>query len=148
MAVEDVDLATPTGSCAVDTVGGKVYQLMKRTVGADGLANFFLDKIVVSAQHAAAESGAVQDVSFQGMSKFALQVKGNGAVPTNWSVSLQTSLNGSDFSTVLVHDKANNGDGGVVSLPVLSPTLYFRYVVDSLTLGGATSITVTAVGLP
>lgn len=92
-------------------------------------------------------SGVTINKSAAPVSKFGLQVKGTGAAATLWSVNLEGSLDGVNFSTVLSHVTAT-GDGSVMWIGSLeAPLLYFRSNVTALTLGSATNIVVTILGI-
>jgi hypothetical protein len=135
---------------ATDDVGGVQYQRIKRSVGADGSATDFLDKHSASHTVTTAAAQATQNVSAQGMSRFALQVKQTGTV-TSWTVALEVSLDGTNFVALpeMTQTKATNGDGAITwSGSLTFPALYFRANVTALTLGGGTNIVVTVLGLP
>ena len=131
-----------------DDVGGVHYQRVKRSVGADGLATDFLDKASRQDTFTATATGVTVDVSAQGMTQFAMQVKQTSTV-TSWTVVLEGSLDGTNFQTILTHTKAGNLDGGIIGLAAsASPYLYFRSRCSALSLGGGTNIVVTIVGKP
>ena len=93
-----------------------------------------------------AGNGATIDVSSLPLSVFAVQVKGTGAAASAWNVRLEGSLNNTEFSTILTHTEVT-GDGVVLySGSTLSPSLYVRSRVASITLGSATDIVVTILG--
>lgn len=89
--------------------------------------------------------GAVDNVSNYPRKDFALQVKGTGAAATSWTVALQISADGTNYHTVLTHATAD-GDGAVVFITG-KVARYYRANVIALTLGGATNISVTTVGV-
>ena len=92
-------------------------------------------------------NGATVDKSAAPVKKFGLQVKGTGAAPTSWDVKLEGSLDGTNFSEVLDH-ATGIGDGAIMWSGVLdSPCLYFRSRVAALSLGTATDIVVTILGM-
>jgi hypothetical protein len=133
---------------AADEVAGQKYQRMKRSVGADGLASDFLDKLSGSDQFTASGVGATRDCSAQGMSRFALQTKQTGTV-NSWTIDLQVSLDGTNWVTLISHTKAGDGDGAIIySGPNLYPALYFRANCSALSLGAGTNVVVTILGLP
>lgn len=135
-------------SIATDDVGGVHYQRIKRTVGADGSATDFLDKVTRQETFTATADGTAQDVSAQGFSKFALQVVQTGTV-TSWTVVVQASLDGTNYVTILSHTKAGDGDAAIVfSGPNQYPALYFRTSCTAITLGGGTNVVATVVGMP
>lgn len=93
-------------------------------------------------------NGTAVDVSTRPMRKFGLQVKGTGATPTSWTVVLEGSLDGTNYTTILTHVNGTNADGAVVwSSAVETPCLYFRARCSALTLGGATNVVATILGV-
>ena len=95
----------------------------------------------------AVANGTVLDCSNAPFSNFSVQVKGTGAVPTLWSVVLEGTLDMVNYTTILTHTQAI-GNGTVLFLGALpSPVLAFRSRVVSLTLGTATNIVVTILGV-
>lgn len=135
-------------SIATDDVSGVHYQRIKRTVGGDGSATDYLDKVTRQETFTTTANGTAQDVSAQGFSRFAIQVKQTGTV-TSWTIEAQVSLDGTNYVSVLSHTKAGDGDGGIVfSGPNRYPALYFRASCTAITLGGGTNVVVTIVGMP
>lgn len=101
---------------------------------------------VQSASYTTTGAGTTVDVHLFPFENFGVQVVGVGATPTSWTVNLEGSLDGTNFTTILTHD-TEIGDKNVIWLGAnRSPVLYFRVNVASLTLGSATSITVVAIG--
>jgi hypothetical protein len=74
------------------------------------------------------------------LSKHTLQVKGVGAAPTSWSVTLEGSLDDANWTVLATHAAT---DGSIVSV-VDKPVLHLRVNVGALSLGSATAITVIA----
>lgn len=99
--------------------------------------------------YTAAATGTAVDVSDVGASTFGMQVKGTGAAATAWNVVLEVSLDGTNYASLLTHSSADgDSDGGVVwSGANASPALYFRSRCVSVTLGSATNVVATIVGL-
>ncbi len=94
-------------------------------------------------------SSTVTDVSTVGKTKFSMQVKGTGAAATLWVVELMTSNDGVNYASIVRHSSAGGDtDGGIVGPALPSPRRYFKSTVTSLTLGSATNIVVTIVGMP
>jgi len=89
--------------------------------------------------------GSVDNVSNYPRRDFALQVKGTGASATSWTVVLQASEDGSNYFTILTHATAD-GDGAIVFITG-KVAKYYRVNVTALTLGSATNISVTSVGM-
>lgn len=135
-------------SIATDDVSGVHYQRIKRSVGADGSATDFLDKVTRQETFTTTSNGTAQDVSAQGFSKFALQVVQTGTV-TSWTVVVQVSVDGTNYVTILSHTKAGDGDAAIVFTgPNHYPALYFRASCTAITLGGGTNVVATVVGMP
>jgi hypothetical protein len=92
--------------------------------------------------------GPAVDVSDRPVRSYSIQVSGVGGSLTDWSVELQTSLDGINFSEIMTHDNISYLDGDVLhSGANIAPALYFRAEVKSLTLGAATSVNVGILGL-
>lgn len=91
--------------------------------------------------------GSTQDVSAYPHKYFTMQVVGTGAAATAWTVVLEGSLDGINFSAIMQHDETD-GDGAVVWAGAnIAASAYFRINVTALTLGAATNITVYALGI-
>lgn len=73
------------------------------------------------------------------LNKYAIQVKGVGGSLTSWTVTLEGSLDGVNWTTLATH---NANDGSTV-FAVDKPCLAIRATVSALSLNTATSITVT-----
>lgn len=94
-----------------------------------------------------AGNGVTVDKHTAPVSSFALQIKGTGAAATAWDIVLEASLDGTNFTTILEHTTAV-GDGQTMYTGELdSPALYFRSRLVSVTLGSATNIVVTILGV-
>jgi len=83
---------------------------------------------------------------------FSLQVKATGAV-TSWTVVLEGSLDGTNYSTILTHTNAAPGDGLLVPTPAAAaftphPVRYFRARCSAIVLGGGTNVVATILGVP
>lgn len=74
------------------------------------------------------------------LSKHAIQLKGVGAAPSSWSVTLEGSLDDTNWTVLATHSSTDGSTVVVVDKPVL----HVRVNVGSLTLGSATAITVIA----
>lgn len=94
----------------------------------------------------AAGLGTSVNVSEVPCNRFALQVKGTGAVPTSWEVVVEGSLNGSQYTTIATHKSGIDADGAVRWQSQATPSKYFRSQVVSLVLGSATNIVVDILG--
>jgi hypothetical protein len=76
---------------------------------------------------------------------YAIQVKGTGAAPSSWSVTLEGSFDRVNWSTLITH---NAGDGSTQWETTGKPCGHVRANVGALTLGSATNIVVTALAVP
>lgn len=82
----------------------------------------------------------------QGPNKsFSIQVKGTGTAAGSWSVTLEGSNDGVNFTTIATH---SSGDGSTVFTTATWPCMYFRSNCGSLTLNTATNIVVSIMGMP
>jgi hypothetical protein len=78
--------------------------------------------------------------------QYALQVQVVGtSTLTTWNVVLEGSLDGVNFSTILISTNVL-GQGVIWGSAMIAPSLYIRSRVVSLVLGLATNITVTILG--
>lgn len=75
---------------------------------------------------------------------FAIQVKGVGGTPTSWTVALEGSLDGANWTTLGTH---NAVDGSTV-WAVDKPVTFVRINVSALTLAPATAINVGILAVP
>lgn len=75
---------------------------------------------------------------------YSIQVKGVGAAASAWNISIDGSLDGTNFYTILSHTNTGASDGAVVtsSASAAMPMLYIRAKINSVTLGSATGLTV------
>jgi hypothetical protein len=90
--------------------------------------------------------GTTVNVSSHPEQTFSIQVSGTSAAASAWDIRLESSLDNVHFTQVLDHTNTT-GDGVVLSSgSILTPSLYFRSNVVSLTLGSATNVVVTIVG--
>jgi len=83
--------------------------------------------------------------NFGPLSDWALQVSGVGAAPTAWGVNLELSLDGVTFQQVLQHTTTTL-NGGMLYVSGRH-ALVAQVYVTSLTLGTATGLAITAIGL-
>jgi hypothetical protein len=67
---------------------------------------------------------------------YSVQVKGVAAAPTSWSVTLEGSNNGVDFTVLITHTTPD----GSTQFAVDKPCVFIRVNVGALSLGSATSI--------
>lgn len=146
---------------ASDDISGVKFQRNKLIHGADGtndgdvsranplpVGQYFATR---SDTYTATGNGTAVDVSVKPCRRFSLQVKGTGAAPSVWTVRLEGSLDGTNYVELMRHASTNpvgnNADGAVVWVEA-GPFLYFRSrCSDTLTLGSATNIIATIVGM-
>lgn len=77
---------------------------------------------------------------------YAMSVKGTGGAASSWSVTLDGSLDGVNYTTILTHSAT---DGSTVWETTGKAANFVRVNVGSLTLGGsATAIVVVIVAVP
>jgi hypothetical protein len=95
------------------------------------------------------QNGSSDVVSAPGdevFSKFAVQVKGVGGVATAWTVVVEGSIDGVNFTTIATHNTAS-GDGVLIQV-VDKPCTHWRATLSGLTLAPATALNVNVVGAP
>jgi hypothetical protein len=153
---DNVNVTAGVGTpIAADDISSVWYQRIKRSVGADGSATDYLDKSSRSDTFTGTGSGTTVDVNAQAMSSFSMSVKGTGAAPTSWTVNLQISLDGTNWTTIMVHSNTSppadevRADGQTISTGANRYVAhYFRTNVSALVLGGASNIVVQISGKP
>lgn len=92
-------------------------------------------------------NGTTVDVSAIPLKNFTLQVKGTGSIASAWIVVIEGSLDGANWTPMMMHTH-RNGDGTIIYCGALVfPTLYFRSRCSALTLGPATNLVVTILGV-
>lgn len=143
-----------------DDISGVKYQRIKLIHGVDGtndgdvartnplpVSEYFASR---SDTYTGAGNGTSVDASTKPCKNFSLQVKGTGAAPTAWNVVVEGSLNNTQFTTILEHSNAGEfrsaADGETVSFNG-GPFFYFRSRCVSITLGSATNVVATIVGM-
>lgn len=91
--------------------------------------------------------GVAVNVSATPLKNFSIQVKSTGGVATAWDVFLEGSLDGITYTPTIEHTQ-DIGDGLVVySGALFFPALYFRSRCNTVTLGAATNLVVTILGV-
>lgn len=156
---DNVVLNTGAGgdTIAADDVSGVKFQRNKLVHGADGAndgdvsnANPLPIKVPSASRsdaYTAAANGTAVDVSARPTRSYAMQVKGTGAAPTAFNVVLEASLDNANWTTVLTMTEAD-GDGAVrFTGGLFFPALYFRSRCVTVTLGSATDIVATILGV-
>jgi hypothetical protein len=93
-----------------------------------------------------AGNGTTVNASSTPLKHYSVQVKGTGAAASAWEVRLEASLDGVNFSQVLQHI-TSTGDGAILWATTPAPSLYFRSRCVSVTLGSATNLIVTILGV-
>jgi hypothetical protein len=97
--------------------------------------------------YTAGGNGVALDASKAPVKHFSLQVVGTGAAASAWIVALEISLDNANWTEILRHVTAD-GDGVVLSAgPAPFPALFLRSRCVSVTLGGATNIVATILGV-
>lgn len=95
---------------------------------------------------------ALNRTALYAVCRFALSVKGTNTQvgTTTWTVVLEGSLDGVTYTTLLTHAYPATADGATVfpAAGILTPCLYFRSRCTALTLGTATNIIATILGMP
>lgn len=92
-------------------------------------------------------NGTSVDATNNPFQSFGMQVIGTGATPTLWTLVLEGSVDGSNFTTILTHSTSLGISVNLWTGTSLTPCRYVRSRVISLTLGTATNIVVHWVGL-
>ena len=93
-------------------------------------------------------NGTTVDASTSPLQQFAIQVSGTTAVPSLWNVRLESSLDNSTFTQLLLHSGTVSVDGGIIWTETQTyPSLYFRSRVASLIRGSASNIVVNILGV-
>jgi hypothetical protein len=146
---------------ASDDISSAKYQRIKLVHGVDGtndgdvaktnplpVGQYFATR---ADTYTATGNGTTVDVSAKPVRRFALQVKGTGATATVWTVRIEGSLDNTNFMELARHSTTNpvgnNTDGQIIWVEA-GPFLYFRTrCSDTLTLGSATNIIATIVGM-
>jgi len=106
-----------------------------------------LNKATRSDTYTGTANGTTVDASTNPLSRYAIQVKSSGGLASVWDIRLEGSLDNANFSQILQHTNST-GDGAVVWSGSLStPSLYFRSRCASLTLGLATNVSTTILGV-
>jgi hypothetical protein len=78
---------------------------------------------------------------------FGVQVRGVGAAATSWTVELQVSLDGTNFVTLTTHSDSTDANGDILWISTPAPALWFRSEVTAVTLGSATALSTTIIGV-
>lgn len=137
---------------ATDDMGAYGHvQRVKRQAGGDGTSVDLLDNATRSDTFTATGTGTVFSVAAQAIKRFSLLVKGTGGAPTAISVALEISIDGTNFSPILLAGTAEEiptADGQTISTGAnCYPALHFRSRVVSITLSPATNVVVTICGM-
>ena len=102
-----------------------------------------------SDNYVGAANGQTIDTSLSPLSRFSLNVSGVNGIPLTWEVVLEGSLDGITFSTILTHTQLAVGLGLTISSGGNSnPSLYIRSRCISVSLGTASAIKTTILGIP
>lgn len=118
----------------------------RMAVNVNGGASSNLMSSTRSDTYTVAANGTTIDCSTNPLKCFSIQVKGTGAAATAWDVVLEGSLNNVNFTTIVSHGTADL-DGTTKSFATPFPVLYLRSRCASITLGGATNVVATILGV-
>jgi hypothetical protein len=91
-------------------------------------------------------NGTTYDFSKDPKSKFSIQVSTTGSVLA-WGITLQGSLDGTNFTDILNHTHIIGNNKIVFSGNSFTPCLYFRTVCTTLNLGTGTNIIATILAI-
>jgi hypothetical protein len=134
----------------IATGTGTNFTARTKDVGGVDSAVYFPGKLTRSDTYTSTANGTTVDSTTTAVQSFGLQVKGTGAAATSWTVVLEGSLDGTTFTTILTHTSSGsaNADGATAwSNAVKTPCIYFRSRCSAVTLGSATNIVATIVGM-
>jgi hypothetical protein len=92
-------------------------------------------------------SGVVKAFAFP-LKSYSIEVCSTGAPATAWNVTLEGSLDGVNYTTILTHTDGDGDCSTVFTTTSFFPAFYFKSVCNSLTLSPATNIVVTILGTP
>jgi len=95
-----------------------------------------------------AGNGQTIDTSLSPLSVFSLNVKAVGGTPIAWVVLLEGSLDGENWTTILTHTQLTGLGQTISSGSNSDPILYFRSRCVSVSLGTASAIKATILGIP
>jgi len=105
------------------------------------------DRLINTDIFTSAGTGTTFDCSAAPLKNFTLQVSGTGAIATLWTVLLEGSIDNVNFTTILIHMTPVGDSICVFTGPNHTPVLYVRTRVITLTLGLATNIKASIVGI-
>ena len=155
-----LNASSGTFTAGDDDIGGVKYQRIKLIHGADGTNDGDTSRSnplpvgrsfsTRSDTFTAAANGTTVDCSLRPCREFAVQIKCTTATATAWNIVIEGSLNNSQFTTILEHSNAGefrNAADGETLYASAGPHLYFRSRCVSVTLGSATDIVTTIVGM-
>lgn len=96
----------------------------------------------------AAANGVPADCSRDPVKNVSLQVKCVGAAATAWNIVLEGSNDGVNWTVLITHTQADtDGNTKFQASGIVTPVLYLRTRMASVTLGSATSINATLLGV-
>ena len=105
------------------------------------------DRLVNTDTFTSAGIGTTFDCSATPLKDFTIQVVGNTVPALLWTVLLEGSVDDENFTTILTHMTVAGDAVFISSGSSHTPVLYIRTHVVALTLGSATNIEVTIVGV-
>ena len=132
----------------VQDLSGKAVPMASGSVSAAGTASLAVSNpFNAGSDTFTAPGNGVTQSAFSGVKSFSIQVKGTGAAANAWNVVVEGSLDNVNFTPILVHNTAT-GDGVLLATTTsLTPCLFFRSRCRTLTLGPATAIVVSILGM-
>ncbi len=132
--------------CSTYVSGTVAVRIQTHHQGTDPSVVVTIPSSSRSDTYTAAANGSTLTVLTNPPKYFAIQCKGTAAGATAWSIVLEGSLDGTNFTTIATHATADL-DGTVKNVSAAFPVLYFRSRCASITLGGATNIVTTILGV-
>lgn len=118
----------------------------RQAVNINGGASANLMYSTRSDTYTVAANGTTVTVLTNPLKYFSIQCKGTGAAATAWNIVVEGSLDNVNFSTIATHATADL-DGTVKAFTTPFPVLYFRSRCTAITLGGATNVVATILGV-
>lgn len=154
-----IDQTTPgtTNKVSIGTDGSVAAVLSAETTKVIGTVNISAGQSISTTAPAvstrsdtftAAANGTTVDVHLVGLKYFSIGCKGTGAAATSWTIVLEGSNDNVNFTTILTHTNTVLADGQTLySGTSAAPSLYYRSRASAVTLGSATNIICTIVGM-
>lgn len=138
----------PASDTASSGLNGRLQRIAQRLTTLIGAVAVMATR---QDTYTGAASGTAINAATTGLARHSLQVKGTGAAPTAWNVVYEVSLDNANWTILITHSNTGgDADGALKFAPGgdAYPALYTRSRCVSITLGGASNVVVTIVGLP